>query len=121
VKLADDVWQVIKDYVKERRGIDVPDEAREWSEQNLDITPFDGGAFIAHGNEFDLFVVPEKRGKWRIRSEITKYLDTLGKAHGTIIVKIYQDNRASLRLAHFFGFVEVSRDNDIIRLEKRYG
>lgn len=121
VKLRDDVWQVIKDYVLQRRGVDVPNEAREWAEQNLEITPFDGGAFIAKDNEFDLFVVPEKRGKWRIRQECTKFLDTMAKAHGTIIVKIYEDNEASLRLARFFGFNEISRDNGLIRLEKKHG
>lgn len=121
MKLADDVWQVIKDYIHQRRGVVVPNEAREWSEQNLEITPFDGGAFIAMGNEFDLFVVPEKRGKWNIRGEITKYLDTMAKAHDTIIVKIYEDNDASLRLARFFGFNEVSRNNGMIRLEKKHG
>jgi hypothetical protein len=121
VKLADDVWDVIKEYVLQRRGVNVPNEAREWSEHNLKITPFDGGAFIANGNEFDLFVVPEKRGKWKIRGEITKYLETMAKAHDTIVVKIYDDNNASLRLARFFGFNEVSRDNGLIRLEKKYG
>ncbi len=90
-------------------------------EQNLQITPFNGGAFVANGNEFDLFVVPEKRGKWNIRTIFTKYIDTLGEAHGTIIVKIYEDNNASLRLARFFGFNEVSRNNGLIRLEKKYG
>ena len=121
MKLHDDVWQVIKDYVLQRRGIVVPEEVREWAEQNLEITPFDGGVFLANGNEFDLFVVPEKRGRWNIKKEITKYLDKMGKAHGTIVVKIYEDNKPSLRLAHFFGFVEVGRENGMIRLEKIYG
>jgi len=121
VKLADDVWDVIKDYVLQRRGVILPDTIREWMNENLEITPFNGGAFIAKGNEFDLFVVPEKRGKWNIRGEITNYLETMAKAHDTIIVKIYDDNDASLRLARFFGFNEVSRDNGMIRLEKKHG
>lgn len=121
MKLADDVWDVIKKYLHDRMGFDAPQEARDWMDQNLDITPFDGGAFVASGNEFDLFVVPQKRGKWKIRGEITKYLETMAKAHDTIIVKIYEDNDASLRLARFFGFNEVSRDNGLIRLEKKYG
>jgi hypothetical protein len=121
VKLRDDVWQVMKTYLHDRMGFDAPPEARDWMEKNLDITPFDGGVFIAKDNEFDLFVVPEKRGKWRIREEITKYLDTMAKAHDTIVVKIYDDNDASLRLARFFGFNEVSRDNGMVRLEKKYG
>lgn len=117
MKLADDVWQVIKDYIRERRGVDAPDEAREWAENNLDITPFDGGVFIAHGNEFDLFVLPERRGKWRIRQIGKEYMDKMRKAHDTIVVRIYEDNKPSLRLAHFFGFVEISRENGLIRLE----
>jgi hypothetical protein len=111
----------MKTYLHDRMGFDAPPEARDWMEKNLDITPFDGGVFIAKDNEFDLFVVPEKRGKWRIREEITKYLDTMAKAHDTIVVKIYDDNDASLRLARFFGFNEVSRDNGMVRLEKKYG
>jgi len=121
VKLADDVWDVIKEYVLQRRGIELPEHVREWMDQNFQVTPFSGGAFVAKGNEFDLFVVPERRGKWRIRGEITKYLDTMAKAHDTIIVKIYDDNDASLRLARFFGFNEVSRINGMIRLEKKHG
>jgi hypothetical protein len=121
VKLADDVWDVIKTYLRDRKGFEATQEAREWMEQNFEITPFNGGVFLAKGNEFDLFVVPEKRGKWNIRGEITKYLDTMVKAHGTIVVKIYDDNNASLRLARFFGFNEVSHNNGLIRLEKKHG
>lgn len=121
MKLADDVWDVIKTYLHDRMGFDATQEARDWMEANMDITPFDGGAFVAKGNEFDLFVVPEKRGRWNIKGEITKYLDTMAKAHDTIIVKIYDDNDASLRLARFFGFMEISRDNGMVRLEKKYG
>lgn len=121
MKLADDVWDVIKTYLHDRAGLDATQEAREWMEQNLDITPFDGGVFIAKGNEFDLFVVPERRARWNIRGEITKYLETMAKAHDTIVVKIYDDNNASLRLARFFGFIEVGRNHGMIRLEKKHG
>lgn len=117
MKLHDDIWNVIKEYILERRGVDVPQEAREWAEENLDITPFDGGVFIAHGNEFDLFVLPERRGRWQIRKIGTEYMNKMRKAHDTIIVRIYEDNEPSLRLAHFFGFVEISRENGLIRLE----
>lgn len=116
-KLQDDVWQAIADYLLERRGVVAPDEVRAWAEDNLDITPFDGGAFIAQGNEFDLFVVPERRGRWNIRGQITKFLSTMGHKHGTIVVKIYEDNLPSLRLAKHFGFREVSREGNMIKLE----
>jgi hypothetical protein len=117
VKLPDDVWQVICDYLLERRGVVAPPGLREWVEDNLDITPFDGGAFIADGNEFDLFVVPERRGRWNIRGQVTKFLSTMGRKHGTLVAKIYEDNLPSLRLAKHFGFCEVGRDGDKIRLE----
>lgn len=111
MRLHDDVWQVVKDHYK------FTDDARPFVESKADIVPFDGGAFIAVGNEFDLFVVPEKRGRWRIRSEITKYLDDMSKRHDKIIVRVSEHNTKSLRLALHFGFKEVSRDDGIIRLE----
>ena len=121
VKLPDDVWQVIADYLLERRGIVAPLEVREWAENNLDITLFDGGAFLAHGNEFDLFVIPEKRGKWRIRSVLKDFFDAMLAKHEKIVIKIYADNAPSLRLALGFGFKEVGYENGMIRLEKQHG
>lgn len=118
MKLADDVWDVIKTYLHDRMGFDATQESRDWMEQNFDITPFNGGAFVAMGNEFDLFVVPERRGKWRIKTEISKFLSQMLERHDTIMIDIYEDNSPSLRLANFFGFKEVSRENGLIRLEK---
>ena len=115
--MPDDVWQVVCDYLLERKGIVAPDGLREWAEDNLEITLFDGGAFLAMGNEFDLFVVPERRGRWNIRGHFTKFLSTMGRKHGTIVAKIYEDNLPSLRLAKHFGFAEVGRDGNMIRLE----
>lgn len=115
--LPDAVWQVVCDYLLERKGVIAPDGLREWAEDNLEITLFDGGAFLVAGNEFDLFVVPERRGRWNIRGQITKFLSTMGHKHGTIVAKIYEDNLPSLRLAKHFGFHEVSRDGNMIRLE----
>ena len=121
VRLPDDVWQVIVDYLLKYRNIVAPDGLREWTENNLDITLFDGGAFLSHQNEFDLFVVPEKRGKWRIRSVINGFLNDMLEKHQKIVVKIYPDNASSLRLAKGFGFTEVGRENGMIRLEKQHG
>jgi hypothetical protein len=115
VKFRDDVWQVVEDYLLQRGGS--PDGLREWAEANLDITPFDGGAFISDGNEFDLFVVPERRGRWNIRGQVTKFLSTMGRKHGTLVARIDEDNLPSLRLAKHFGFREVGRDDGMIRLE----
>jgi hypothetical protein len=117
VKLADDVWDVIKTYLRDRMGFDATQEAREWMEENMDITPFDGGAFVAMGNEFDLFVVPEKRCKWSIRGDGINFLNKMSKLHDTMVVRIYEDNKPSLRLAKGFGFKEVSREDGLIRME----
>ncbi len=103
--------------MRDRFGFDATQHSREWIEQNLDITPFDGGAFVANGNEFDLFVVPEKRCKWSIRGDGIDFLNRMSKLHDTMVVRIYEDNRPSLRLAKGFGFKEVSRENGLIRLE----
>jgi hypothetical protein len=121
VKLADDVWQVIKDYLMQYREIDAPESLREWVEKNCDIELHDGVAFIAIGNEFDLFVTPEKRGKWNPKKVIGNYLNNMAKTHKTIVIKIYDSNDRSLSLANFFGFIETSRNGNMIRLEKHYG
>lgn len=117
MKLADDVWDVIKTYLHDRMGFDATQEARDWMEANMDITPFDGGAFVAMGNEFDLFVVPEKRCKWRIKTVGSKFLDKMFEHHDTMVIRIYEDNLPSIRLAGFFGFREVSREDGLIRME----
>ena len=116
-KLPDDVWQVIKDHLLKYKGYEAPDDLRDQLEKNTDIELFDGGAFVAVGNEFDLFVVPEKRGRWRIRSVLKNYLDKMGRTHGKIVVRINEHNMPSLRLARGFGFKEISRENGTIRLE----
>ena len=121
VKLPDDVWRVIQDHLQTYKGFEAPDELKEVLEQNTQIELFDGGAFVAVGNEFDLFVVPEKRGRWRIRSVVGDYLDRMGRTHGKIVARIDERNTPSLRLARHFGFHEVGRENGVIRMEKKHG
>lgn len=121
VKLPNDVWQVIKDHLLTYKGFEAPDELKTVLEQTTNIELFDGGAFVSVGNEFDLFVVPEKRGRWRIRSVFGNYLDRMGRLHGKIVARIDERNTPSLRLARHFGFIEVSRENGVIRLEKKHG
>lgn len=109
VNLPPDVWSVVADHLL-KLGFEPTDEVKQLIEDTADIVLFDGGVFIAYDNEFDLFVVPERRGKWRIRSEITKFLEQMACKHSTITVRINQNNSPSLRLAHHFGFVEVARE-----------
>lgn len=112
MKLPDNVWQVIKDYYQ------FNDDLRSVVEEKTEAYLFDGGAFLSIENEIDLFVIPEKRGRWRIRTEMTKYLDIMGKRYGKIVARINECNSPSLRLARHFGFQEVSRENGVVRLEK---
>jgi len=120
-RLSDAVWEVMKDYLVKWKNKQAPDELRTWLESNTEITPFDGGVFIAIGNEFDLFVEAERQGRWRIRSTISAYLDQMGRRYGKIVARIDERNTRSLRLARHFGFNEVSRENGVIRLEKKHG
>lgn len=120
-RLPEDVWCVIQEYLWEYRGIDAPDTVKRMLEERTTVETFDGGAFLSSGNEFDLFVVPEKRGRWRIRSVVGDYLKRLSEHHDTIVVKIFDRNETSLRLARHFGFKEVSRENGLVRLEKSCG
>ena len=121
VRLPDEVWQVIKDHLLQYKNVVASDSLRQSIELQTDIELFDGGAFVAIGNEFDLFVTPAKRGRWRIRSVIGGYLDRMGRKHGKIVARIDERNMPSLRLAQHFKFYEVSRENGVIRLEKNYG
>ena len=116
--LSDDVWDVIKDHYGYQETVGGK-SVRQYIEENAEITPFDGGVFVAVGNEFDLFVTPNKRGKWNIRSEGTKYLAKLAEKYDVAFVRINEDNLKSLRLAKFFGFTEVERNNGVISLEKK--
>ena len=119
VKLPDDVWKVVLDTLSRFDDIDCDSpELKEYVEQNCDITLFDGGAFIADQNEFDVFVVPEKRGKWAIRREINGFLAKLAQTHNKAIVKINESNVTSLRLAEGFGLDEVAREGPNIILER---
>lgn len=119
MKLADDVWKVIVDTLVKYDGIHCPSpELRRYIETHAEITPFDGGVFIADGNEFDLFVVPEKRGKWAIRKEINQFLAKLAQRHSKAVIKIYPENKTSMRLALGFGFDPVRKDGRQIVLER---
>lgn len=120
--LSDDIWQVIKHHLQTRKGYeDVPIGLKTAIEITAEIEEFDGGVFISIGNEFDLFVLPERRGKWRIRSIVSDYLNRMGAKYGKIVARIDERNTPSLRLARHFGFNEVSRENGVIRMEKNHG
>lgn len=119
VKLPDDVWQVVLETLAKYDGIDCPSpELKQYVEEHTEITQFDGGAFIADGNEFDVFVVPEKRGKWAIRREINAFLAKLAQRHSKAVIKIYPENKPSMRLAKGFGFEPVGTQGRQIVLER---
>lgn len=117
--ISDNIWQVIKETVQKYQNIDCRNEHRQIIEKEVIVTPFEGGVFVSKGNEFDLFVLPEKRGKWNIKAELSKFFDTMFEKYDTLIVGIDERNLPSLRLAKFFGFQPVDKTGTLIRLEKR--
>ena len=117
--IPDDVWKIICDTTHEYDNFEMDNLVKQLVEKNTQITPFDGGAFIAVGNRFDLYVVPERQGKWNIRGEVNKYLANMAQTYDVAVVKINKRNDRSLRLAKFFGFEEVGREKQRIVLEKK--
>lgn len=117
MKFDDAVWDVIKDTIKLYKDIEPDENIRQIIEEYTIITPFEGGVFVANENEFDLFVIPEKRGKWGARGKLKKYLGFMLDKYGSVIVKIHQDNKTSLRLAKGFGFKEIETLDNIVKLE----
>ena len=117
--LSDEIWAVIVETLRKYDGKTVDRSIKKMVERHAEITHFDGGVFIGLKNEFDVFVLPEKRGKWNIRGEVTKYLAKLAQKYDTAIVKIHVNNQESLRLANFFGFDIVGRQGPKLVLEKK--
>jgi len=116
--MTDELWAVIADTMKKFNGLDDRMSNREALEA-LEVQYFDGGAFIAKGNEFDIFVTPEKRGKWPIKRLINAYVNNLIDKFGSAIVTIDERNKVSLRLALGFGFSPIEQHGTSVRLEKR--
>jgi hypothetical protein len=117
--MTDELWRVMADTMARYRGIVCTDEHRKAVEAQAEIEEFDGGAWASVGNEIDLFVLPERQGKWRVRREVRRYLAKMHEKHPILIARINEANTRSLRLAHFFGFREVGREGTEIRLEHR--
>lgn len=116
--MSEENWKVVADYLA-KLGYPVSNTLRNTIEQ-LEITEFDAGVFIAKGPKFDLFVKPEKRGKWNIRGIFGGYVNDLVKKHGQALAGINERNKTSLRLAKGFGFVETSRNNGVIQLRRTW-
>jgi hypothetical protein len=117
-KISDGLWNVICMSMKEHWKMDCNEEVRKELEKRAEIQLFNGGAFIALENEFDLFVLPEKQGKWNIRGELTNYIQKMTDKYGTIVVRVGENNCRALRLANKFGFKKVSVEDGIVRLER---
>lgn len=116
--MSEENWKVVSDYLA-KLGYLVSNDLRKAIEQ-LEITEFNAGVFIANGPKFDLFVKPEKRGKWNIRGIFGNYVNDLVKKHGQALAGINEHNKPSLRLAKGFGFVETSRNNGVIQLRRSW-
>lgn len=119
MKFDDAIWNVIAETMEEYKGIYPDEKVRQIVEENVIITPFKGGVFVSRGNEFDLFVVPEMRGKWNVKKEIDSFIKTMFEHYDKIVVRISKRNQKSMRLAKFWGFQETDSHNGIVKLELR--
>lgn len=106
MKIPDNVWEVIKDYLYEYFRVRATEDVKVTMETDCMLHPFDGGMFISKGNHFDLFVVPEKRGCWRIRTTFNEFIEKMINLYGSVCAIIHPRNVESLRLAVGFGFIK---------------
>lgn len=118
-KFDDDVWQVIAETMEEYKGIYPDEKVRRIVEESVIITPFKGGVFVSRDNEFDLFVIPEMRGKWNIKREFNNFINQMLDKYDSLVCEISEKNDLSLRVAKFFGFKEISLVDGVVKLELR--
>lgn len=116
-RLSDDVWAVVQDTMRRFKGWELNDSHRQLVEAQCEVIPFDGGAFVIRGCEVDLFVTPEKRGRWATRSLLDRVFGGLIRTHGKATCSVHPDNGVCLRFVRRLGFVEVSRTEQSVRLE----
>jgi hypothetical protein len=117
--ISDDLWAVMADTMKRYRGIQCNAQHKEAVEKQAEIKAFDGGVWASVGNEIDLFVLPQKQAKWNVRKEVSQYLADMHKRYPVLVARINENNTRSLRLARFFGFKDVSKEGQEIRLERK--
>ena len=117
--IADDVWVVIVETLKKYKGIELLQEHRKRIEALAEIRPFDGGVVVIRDNEFDIFVTPQRRGKWPIKKIVKETVENLISKYGKAVVSIHKENKPSMRLAIGLGFVPVSESGCVVRLEKK--
>lgn len=115
--MQDAVWEVIAQTMHKFKGIEATPEHRKAIERLCRIEEFDGGAFVIRANEIDLFVVPDKRGRWATRGLLDRVVGGVIREYGSAQCAINENNGPSLRLAKRLGFQEVGREGSNIRLE----
>lgn len=117
--LPDDVWRVVQTYYDDYLNLPLDDAAKLKIESVCEIHSFNGGVFISKDGEFDLFVLPEWRGKWKIRTILGEFLGMMTTRYGKAVATIHPCNIRSLRLAKGFGFNQTDiGENDMLILEK---
>jgi len=120
--IQDGVWLALKDTMLRYKGIALTDDIREDVDHALNTlrrVPFDSGEWFIDGNEVDVFVAPEKRGKWATMRRLGAVLCPILEQYGVVVARVHEDNAVCLRLAKGIGFEEVERDGQVVRLEMR--
>lgn len=117
-KLSDDIWQVICDTHKQYNNLVLSNKTRRIIEERAFIKEFDGGVFITIGDEMDLYVLPERWGKWNINKELNDYFEEMKERFDKVKITINKNNEKCLRLAKHYNFVEVGTEDDDILMER---
>jgi hypothetical protein len=117
--IAPAVWEVIRQAIRQYKGIECTDRAREEIERRCVVRDFEGGAFVVLGNEIDCYVTPQMRGRWASRSLLREVIGGVIEEYGNAVCRIHRTNRESLTLARRLGFKEISMDGDVLKLELR--
>jgi hypothetical protein len=117
--MTDEVWEVISQTIERYKGITATAEHRRVIESLCSIEPFNGGAFVIRGNEIDLFVTPQRRGRWATRGLLDRVIGGVIRSHGSAICAIHKDNAASISLARRLGFTEFAQEGDVYKLRAK--
>jgi GNAT superfamily N-acetyltransferase len=117
--VKDEVWAVVVETMRQYKGVEPTQEHRAAVESRCRLVEFDGGAFVIHGNEIDLFVVSDRRRRWATRGLLDRVVGGVIREHGKAVCRIHEDNAVSLRFARRLGFTEAARDGKWIQLESK--
>jgi len=120
-EISDPIWGTICETLSLYDGIDDYPGLREFVESKFELWGFPGGMFIVDGKEFDLYVEPARRGRWRMRETMLEFFKMMFDRHGSAAAKIHRENLRSIGFAIVSGMISAGLDGNKIILEASNG